>query len=97
MRETMETQDVTDRIDSEWENRTLCRDGNCIGVIGADGRCKECGLPYEGDLPVKSVPITDAGIEPDTNPGQDAQTDPASPLTKSGKTGSCAVTEIVSV
>ena len=33
----------------EWKNRRLCSDGNCIGVIGPDGRCKECGKPYEGD------------------------------------------------
>jgi len=38
--------------DIEWENRVLCSDGNCIGVIGPDGRCKECGRRYEGDLPV---------------------------------------------
>jgi hypothetical protein len=35
--------------DDEWENRILCSDGNCIGVIGPDGRCKECGKPYEGE------------------------------------------------
>ena len=35
----------------DWENRVLCSDGNCIGVIGADGNCKECGKPYEGELP----------------------------------------------
>lgn len=35
----------------DWENRVLCSDGNCIGVIGTDGRCKECGKPYEGKLP----------------------------------------------
>ena len=35
--------------DDEWANRRLCSDGNCIGVIGPDGRCKECGKPYEGD------------------------------------------------
>jgi hypothetical protein len=34
--------------DADWDNRLLCRDGNCIGVIGPDGRCKECGKPYEG-------------------------------------------------
>ena len=28
-----------------WANRRLCPDGNCIGVIGPDGRCKECGRP----------------------------------------------------
>jgi len=33
--------------DIDWENRTLCRDGNCIGVIGANGRCTECGLIYD--------------------------------------------------
>ena len=32
----------------DWENRTLCPDEGCIGVIGPDGRCKECGLAYEG-------------------------------------------------
>ena len=33
--------------DIEWEQRTLCRDESCIGVIGPDGRCKECDLSYE--------------------------------------------------
>ena len=37
--------------DSDWKNRILCSDGNCIGVIGPDGRCKECGQKYEGKLP----------------------------------------------
>jgi len=36
--------------DSSWDQRILCNDGNCIGIIGADGRCKICGLPYDGDL-----------------------------------------------
>lgn len=38
--------------DIDWENRTLCSDESCIGVIGSDGRCKECGKPYEGTLNV---------------------------------------------
>ena len=25
------------------ETRTLCGDGNCIGIIGPDGRCNVCG------------------------------------------------------
>ncbi len=37
--------------DQEWKNRVLCSDESCIGIIGPDGRCKECGLPYEGELP----------------------------------------------
>ncbi len=39
---------------SDWDHRVLCSDGNCIGVIGSDGCCKECGKKYEGDLPVQS-------------------------------------------
>jgi len=41
--------------DAEWERRVLCSDESCIGVIGPDGRCKECGLPYEGDREAVSV------------------------------------------
>jgi hypothetical protein len=41
--------DITDD-DSDWDHRVLCSDGNCIGVIGPDGHCKECGKKYEGDL-----------------------------------------------
>ena len=35
-------------LDGYWKQRTLCSDGNCIGVLGADGRCKECGREHEG-------------------------------------------------
>jgi hypothetical protein len=38
------------QADIEWENRILCSDESCIGIIGPDGRCKECGKPYAGDL-----------------------------------------------
>ena len=27
----------------DWENRRLCPDESCIGIIGPDGRCTECG------------------------------------------------------
>lgn len=46
--------------DKEWKQRTLCSDGNCIGVIGADGRCKVCGLRYEGQVPSFSKEETSA-------------------------------------
>jgi hypothetical protein len=39
------------KADIEWDNRILCSDGNCIGIIGLDGRCKECHKPYAGKLP----------------------------------------------
>ncbi len=35
----------------DWDKRILCSDESCIGVIGPDGKCKECGKPYEGTLP----------------------------------------------
>jgi hypothetical protein len=47
----MANESQSNQTDNDWENRVLCSDGNCIGVIGPDGRCKECGLAYEGDLP----------------------------------------------
>jgi hypothetical protein len=40
--------EMASRFDDDWENRTLCSDESCIGVVGPDGRCKECGKPYEG-------------------------------------------------
>jgi hypothetical protein len=33
----------------DFASRKLCSDGTCIGVIGPDGRCKECGKPYTGE------------------------------------------------
>jgi len=35
--------------DDSLEERVLCSDGACIGVIGPDGRCKVCGKPYQPD------------------------------------------------
>jgi hypothetical protein len=35
------------QIDTDnWNERTLCSDGNCIGVIGSNGYCKECGKHF---------------------------------------------------
>jgi hypothetical protein len=28
---------------ADWDNRELCPDDGCIGVIGSDGTCKVCG------------------------------------------------------
>ncbi len=52
----MENKKNTPRKNNDWENRRLCSDPACIGVIGADGRCKECGKPYEGD-PFEDTPF----------------------------------------
>lgn len=34
-------------LDDDWQNRVLCIDESCIGVIGPDGKCKECGKPLK--------------------------------------------------
>lgn len=34
-------------IDDDGVERELCPDGACIGLIGADGRCRECGRAGE--------------------------------------------------
>ena len=58
--------------DEEWENRTLCSDGECIGVIGPDGLCKECKKPYEGELknPVPARADQDADADANKNDTQ---------------------------
>jgi len=36
--------------DEDWGKRILCIDESCIGTIGPDGRCRECGKSYDGSL-----------------------------------------------
>jgi hypothetical protein len=38
-------------VGPSWENRRLCDDGGCTGLIGSDGVCRECGkaVPFWGD------------------------------------------------
>ena len=60
----------------DWENRTLCSDESCIGVIGPDGRCKECGKPYEGSLTEeRDETQTDSEAADDFDDAEPAQTD----------------------
>ena len=40
----------------EWEERTLCPDDSCIGVLGPDGRCCLCGLRGDLSRPHRFVP-----------------------------------------
>jgi hypothetical protein len=34
---------VVDSDDPDWDQRRLCPDGACTGLVGADGRCGRCG------------------------------------------------------
>ena len=60
----MENENNNSAGNDDWEKRTLCSDPACIGVIGSDGRCKECGKPYEGDA-FEDRPFEDLASEPD--------------------------------
>ena len=72
-------------MNQEWENRVLCSDGNCIGVVGSDGRCKECGKPYEGKLPAGfgTQPSTEKS-EPTRQPESETDTTPEPPPRQPG-------------
>lgn len=39
----VEPADVAPVSAEEWQERRLCPDGACTGVLGADGACKVCG------------------------------------------------------
>jgi hypothetical protein len=69
--------------DMEWDKRILCSDGNCIGVIGADGRCKECGKRYEGRLPETSAGEKEDQVA-DENGETAAEAAQIKPLAESG-------------
>ena len=60
---------------SDWDKRILCSDGNCIGVIGPDGRCKECGKEYEGSVP--EINNTDIEAGSATEEEKEAEPPPA--------------------
>jgi hypothetical protein len=49
--------------DEEWENRILCVDESCIGTIGRDGRCRHCGLAYDGELPPSESPLQEGAAD----------------------------------
>ena len=76
----MEKEAENHQDDIDWENRILCSDGNCIGVIGPDGCCKECGRPYEGELPdalrENKVPAETAPAETVTPPEEMTASEP---------------------
>jgi hypothetical protein len=62
----------------DWEKRILCSDESCIGVIGADGKCKECGKVYEGKLLHEKGTVgagTEVSREQKEVPSADAKSD----------------------
>ena len=70
----MENEETKTKSEQYWENRKLCSDPACIGVIGSNGQCKECGKPYEGDAFEDSPfaePDTESEFETELDTGTD--------------------------
>ena len=56
----------------DLDSRILCSDGACIGVIGPNGKCKECGKPMaEQDAPLLEAALAKAGEEDEPEPDDD--------------------------
>lgn len=62
---------------TEWDQRQLCPDGACVGVIGSDGTCKVCGraAPNWGDERNRGL-VADA-VDEDADDDADDDENPA--------------------
>jgi len=82
MADTPENISGNQETDLDWESRRLCRDDSCIGVIGADGRCRVCGLqdtitPVESDRPTDRNPVQEESRAPsEEDPPPESGDDP---------------------
>ncbi len=73
--------------DPDWENRVLCSDESCIGVIGPDGRCRVCGRPAEPGTRIPpdhdsigaAAPFAEPALAPETEPDPGAGDTPSDP------------------
>ena len=62
--------------DLDLEERQLCPDGACIGVIGADGKCNVCGRSADGAeaaTEVATATVTETEAESETEGDVDRQ------------------------
>ena len=65
---------------SDWDQRELCSDGACVGVIGPDGTCKTCGRAAAnwGDERNRGLtPLPPPDEEPEAEPDDDEGDDDA--------------------
>src|SRR5437764_26802 len=51
---------------ADFEERELCPDGACTGILGPDRRCKVCGLGAEGSRAADAVAVVDADRDAET-------------------------------
>jgi hypothetical protein len=81
MIDTSENISGSQETDLDWENRRLCSDDSCIGVIAADGRCRVCGLidPKAPGDPALSPCRNAVKDEPQEPPSEDQVFEPRDP------------------
>ncbi len=73
---------------TDWDQRLLCGDGACVGVIGPDGQCKVCkrvspnwgddrrrGLKTTGEIATKAANLAPVAEAPDADAPDDADED----------------------
>lgn len=80
---------VATGMSGEWEQRSLCPDESCLGVLGADGRCRLCGL--RGDLSQPQGPAAPAAE--DVPPPDEAAAEPAPSGLPSTQPSACSSNE----
>jgi hypothetical protein len=59
------------------DDRVLCSDDACIGLIGPDGKCKVCGLEYTGNEP---LPSPDGELRPSVETAAEPSSESSSEL-----------------
>jgi hypothetical protein len=53
---------MTDEMEFDPGGRVLCPDGSCTGVLGANGRCSECGRT--GEVPAGYSGVSAVAADP---------------------------------
>ena len=90
--------------ESGIEDREVCPDGSCVGVIGDDGRCGTCGSPREAStdaFAAAPAPTPPAAMDPEAETEADLDPDARVPcwddrcvgiLGEDGRCGICGHT-----
>jgi len=59
--------DFKDRESFDPDERELCPDGSCTGLLGADGRCKVCGRAGDRSVSVSESASANASASEDVS------------------------------
>lgn len=81
---------------NDWDQRELCSDGACVGVLDDHGVCKTCGTKAPGWQPrAADAPAVDADdAETAASAETDAPAEPAAPASSPAATSAPSMFEI---